>query len=71
MKVEKISSAYAPVDAVSRINVKIDSSVQSGEKRDAYTASSHMASFEEKFALAQECGALADEKGGIYQPEPV
>ena len=54
MKVEKVSSAYAPVDAVSRINVKIDSSVQSGEKRDAYTASSHMASFEEKFALAQE-----------------
>ena len=71
MKVEKISSAYAPVDAVSRINVKIDPSVQSGEKRDAYTASSHMASFEEKFALAQEYQEMLErmkkEDPGRYQ----
>ena len=71
MKVEKVSSAYAPVDAVSRINVKIDPSVQSGEKRDAYTASSHMASFEEKFALAQEYQKMLErmkkEDPGRYQ----
>ena len=71
MKVEKISNAYAPVDAVSRINVKIDPSVQSGEKRDAYTASSHMASFEEKFALAQEYQEMLErmkkEDPGRYQ----
>ena len=71
MKVEKISSAYAPVDAVSRINVKINPSVQSGEKRDAYTASSHMASFEEKFALAQEYQEMLErmkkEDPGRYQ----
>ncbi len=54
MRVEKISGAYAPVDAVSRVNVKLDQAVRSEGKRDTYTACSDMQSFEEKFALAQE-----------------
>lgn len=54
MRVEKISSAYAPVDAVSRVNVKLDQAVRQEGKRDTYTACSDMQSFEEKFALAQE-----------------
>lgn len=54
MRVEKISGAYAPLDAVSRVNVKLDQAVRQEGKRDTYTACSDMQSFEEKFALAQE-----------------
>lgn len=71
MKVEKVSSAYAPVGAVSRVNVKINQSVQSDGKRDTYAASGDMTSFEEKFALAQEYQEMLErmkkEDPGRYQ----